>query len=152
MKIVSAIGGAFDLAEGIIDDVLLTFRTSSTASNFVSASRLSLHDLTSVGKPQSRNLMYASRMSVGSTSEINQLSQNEFDPATFRTAMFANKRKSLSQWDLHNFGLMGDDPVFFKSGNPSRGKPVNLFRTKSSGISKFRKKAKNNGLQVGLNT
>jgi len=88
-------------------------RSSSSASHFVSASRLSLPNLS-----MNNNIMFPSR------SYLKQgLSTNEFNPGGFN--------KPLSQYDLPSFGLDPDAPVFIQPGYGPGGLPVNIYHGNS---------------------
>jgi len=89
-------------------------RSSSSASQFVAASRLSLPNLAL----NNNNLIFPAH------SYLRQgLSRNEFNPGGFQ--------KTVSQYDLPSFGLDPDAPVFIQQGYGPGGLPLNIYRGNS---------------------
>ena len=92
-------------------------RSASLASHFVTASRLSMPDLTSLNSINNNNSMMFSR-------QLKQgLSRNEFNPG--------GVHKTLSQYDLPSFGLDPDAPIFIQHGYGPGGLPLNIYRGNS---------------------
>ena len=83
----------------------------------MTASRLSMPDLTSLNSINNNNSMMFSR-------QLKQgLSRNEFNPG--------GVQKTLSQYDLPSFGLDPDAPIFIQQGYGPGGLPLNIYRGNS---------------------
>ena len=96
---------------------IINSRSASLASHFVTASRLSMPDLTSLNSINNNNSMMFSR-------QLKQgLSRNEFNPG--------GVHKTLSQYDLPSFGLDPDAPIFIQHGYGPGGLPLNIYRGNS---------------------
>ena len=89
-------------------------RSASSASHFVTASRLSMPDLTSLNN--NNNMVFTRQLKQG-------LSRNEFNPG--------GVHKTLSQYDLPSFGLDPDAPIFIQHGYGPGGLPLNIYRGNS---------------------
>ena len=90
-------------------------RSASTASHFVTASRMSMPDLSSLNTINN-NMIYPHHLKQG-------LSKNEFNPG--------GVHKTLSQYDLPSFGLDPDAPIFIQHGYGPGGLPLNIYRGNS---------------------
>ena len=88
-------------------------RSASSASHFVTASRLSMPDLTSINN---NSMVFSRQLKQG-------LSRNEFNPGGVHA--------SLSQYDLPSFGLDPDAPIFIQHGYGPGGLPLNIYRGNS---------------------
>jgi len=88
-------------------------RSTSSVSQFVPASRLSLPNLS-----MNNNIIFPA-----SSYLKHGLSKNEFNPGGFT--------KTLSQYDLPSFGLDPDAPVYIQPGYGPGGLPVNIYRGNS---------------------